>query len=437
MRGKFAVFLSHFKDEAAAEARILKTELVKRLRAKEEQIFLDSDNLFDLRELLHSVAQSDAIVLLYTAGVLSRPWCLLELQAAAKSNTPLILVRVANSFEADPSEIRTILDELPTFVDKHNPNAVATLAENKTDVHAIATDIRDIFTAAAEHPLTYDPHQSATVMQAQMQSLAAALVSKACPENNDLLPDLTPGDEDCWHGLHKRSSVYIMHEDGSAIVSEQAYGVKHWLICRTALSNEQVVTQGDMQDDSDRDLNDCAEHDCRPIATGVDCVILLQTSQVLQQPRTLARLYTAIKNNVPVVPVVLQPADNTYGDLTYSFERVKPILYGLDENLDQRAQDALDTACGVKALVLGIAIATVLPNLISKPLGLHKCDTPGRLLHYREDINAQMQEIEHAVRRAIENRAQHTEATEATEAEETEMRKAADSKHHEEIMPRP
>ena len=57
VRGKYAVFLSHFKNEAAAEARVLKTELVKKLRAKEEQVFLDSDNLFDLRELLNCESQ--------------------------------------------------------------------------------------------------------------------------------------------------------------------------------------------------------------------------------------------------------------------------------------------------------------------------------------------------------------------------------------------
>ena len=35
----------------------MKTELVKKLRAKEEQVFLDSDNLFDLRELLNCESQ--------------------------------------------------------------------------------------------------------------------------------------------------------------------------------------------------------------------------------------------------------------------------------------------------------------------------------------------------------------------------------------------
>ena len=207
MRGKYAVFLSHFKGEAAAEARILKSELVRSLRAKEQQVFLDSDNLFDLRELLKSVSESDAIVMLYTAGVLTRPWCLLELQAAAKSHKPLILIKIANSYVADTAEIAAILDSLPTFLDEHNPSAGATLAENNTDAAAVASDIRGILAAAAVQPLTYDPHQSSLVMQSQMQALAAALVSHACPENDDLLPDFTPGDEEHWNGLLMRTAV--------------------------------------------------------------------------------------------------------------------------------------------------------------------------------------------------------------------------------------
>lgn len=42
---KFAVFLSHYKLEAAAVARVLKMELVRTLRTKDEEVFLDSDNL--------------------------------------------------------------------------------------------------------------------------------------------------------------------------------------------------------------------------------------------------------------------------------------------------------------------------------------------------------------------------------------------------------
>ena len=63
--------LSHFKNEAAAEARVLKMELIRTLGAKSDQLFLDSDNLSDLRELLDCVRQSDALILMYTSEILS------------------------------------------------------------------------------------------------------------------------------------------------------------------------------------------------------------------------------------------------------------------------------------------------------------------------------------------------------------------------------
>ena len=74
VRKSFALFLSHYKNEASAEARVLKTELVRVMRAHDDQVFLDSDQLHDLRNLLQNVVDSDAVVLMNTRSVLSRPW---------------------------------------------------------------------------------------------------------------------------------------------------------------------------------------------------------------------------------------------------------------------------------------------------------------------------------------------------------------------------
>ena len=40
---------------------------VRSLRVKEQEVFLDSDNLTDLRQLLVHIADSDCIALLHTA----------------------------------------------------------------------------------------------------------------------------------------------------------------------------------------------------------------------------------------------------------------------------------------------------------------------------------------------------------------------------------
>ena len=68
----FAAFLSHYKVEAGSDARYLKDLLGRMLGCA---VFLDSNELSDLRRLFaDGVRKSDTVILLATAGVLTRPW---------------------------------------------------------------------------------------------------------------------------------------------------------------------------------------------------------------------------------------------------------------------------------------------------------------------------------------------------------------------------
>ena len=94
LRGIYACFLSHYKLEAASEARYMHDTLRKMLLAP---VFLDSSALNDLRNLVtEGVQKSDTIVLLATKGVLSRPWCLIELLEASRQKIPIVIVRMQN-----------------------------------------------------------------------------------------------------------------------------------------------------------------------------------------------------------------------------------------------------------------------------------------------------------------------------------------------------
>ena len=73
---------------ARMEARYLKEQLEGMLGGVE--IFLDFDNLSDLRVLLQHVRESDVFVILLTAEVLLRPWCILEIHAAVSAGIPII-----------------------------------------------------------------------------------------------------------------------------------------------------------------------------------------------------------------------------------------------------------------------------------------------------------------------------------------------------------
>ena len=71
----FACFLSHYKVEAATEARWLQENLEAHLG---KRCFLDSDDLSLLTELTSHVRSCGCLLLLQTRNVLTRPWCIVE-----------------------------------------------------------------------------------------------------------------------------------------------------------------------------------------------------------------------------------------------------------------------------------------------------------------------------------------------------------------------
>ena len=88
--GRYAVFLSHYKAEAGSDARYMRDLLQRMLKVP---AYLDSTELADLGRLFaEGVDCSDALVMLGSAGVLSRPWCLAELHEAMKHNVPILFL---------------------------------------------------------------------------------------------------------------------------------------------------------------------------------------------------------------------------------------------------------------------------------------------------------------------------------------------------------
>ena len=88
----FAGFVSHCKAECAMEARFLQTELEQKLG---ERVFIDSDDLRDLRELLEHVRRSKVLVCVLSPQFVHRPYCLLEMVTAIDAGIPLVAVAVA------------------------------------------------------------------------------------------------------------------------------------------------------------------------------------------------------------------------------------------------------------------------------------------------------------------------------------------------------
>ena len=354
-----ACFLSHFKEEAAAEARILKSELVRALKVTDDKVFLDADDLTDLGKLLPAVAASDVFVLMWTQGVLSRPWCLQELDAAVTNNVPILVLSVNNAFRADVAKVKEILADLPKYLAQANAGATKELEAKLLDpAHMGPTISKAIDNSKAKEELTFDPNQSSVMLQSQIAALASAMVDVACAENAALLPDLAPLKPEPWI-CARPVPIYIVCSEYDDQIQKQAAEVKAWLCRRADLQPAQVVVASDA---SGRKIDDAQAGDV-DIIDDVDTVVLLQSKDLLSQPRCLARLYAANTNRAPIVTVHLAGVAGEW-----NFETAKSDLQNLDNTLAQAQASALTAACGAAPAAVGRVLSQVIPNVISKPL---------------------------------------------------------------------
>ena len=129
-KGETAAFLSHYKVEAATEARLIQIELERHLRLPPRQIFIDSDNLKDLRKLQQHVRDTDVLVLLLTTNFLTRPWCLLEIYTAITDSVPIVALTVNGAHPYNYSQAAAFLEELDTRLEQANPGAMQLLVDH-------------------------------------------------------------------------------------------------------------------------------------------------------------------------------------------------------------------------------------------------------------------------------------------------------------------
>ena len=139
----FDAYLSHHISESGAAGRLLKMRLLK--LANRSDIFLDVDDMIDLRAEATNVAQSRSFALLATAEYFTRPYCLLEAWTALRrSDRPFVLVNVAGG-SYDPNATVTFLSELSTrTLEASNPGASRILHENGLSV----SDVRGVLYSA-------------------------------------------------------------------------------------------------------------------------------------------------------------------------------------------------------------------------------------------------------------------------------------------------
>ena len=136
---KYCTFLSHFKVEAGSDARYL-SDLIRRMTGA--PAYLDSTDLVDLRLLFQDgVHKTDAFVILATKGVLTRPWCIMEMWEAARHQIPIVLFPVIGG-GFDMADAKYLLSNLEAEMEGRNqycmPEVMAHLRKQGV------TDVREL-----------------------------------------------------------------------------------------------------------------------------------------------------------------------------------------------------------------------------------------------------------------------------------------------------
>jgi len=177
---RFSAFLSHFKVECGTEARLLQQGLEAALEAKQAthvDAFIDSDNLRNLRNLLDHVRESECVILLQSKGVLTRPWCLLELYTAATCGVPILCLNVQGPFPYDFLDAKDFLTHLDTRLEAANPGAPQQLEEYGVDLTDCAYVLSNCLPNTISLP--FDPRGTRNMIKASVLDLADNMLTAA------------------------------------------------------------------------------------------------------------------------------------------------------------------------------------------------------------------------------------------------------------------
>ena len=171
----FQVYLSHHISESGKDARLLKTLLVEQQRFATDGVFLDVDDLTDLRQEATNVNQSASFVIMGTPEYLSRPYCLLETYTGLdpRRNVPAVLVDVGGK-GFDRTAAVEFLEALPTALEAANPGATQILLENGVTAAQVQARLLPRFKDNLDM-ITFDAGANLTALTRQVAQIACAL----------------------------------------------------------------------------------------------------------------------------------------------------------------------------------------------------------------------------------------------------------------------
>lgn len=179
----YACFLSHYKVQAGAEARYLKDSLDQMLGCP---VYLDSSNLADLRSLFdEGVRGSEVLVLLLSEGLLTRPWCLLEIREAMRLKKPIVLLHLKGPahgvFSFD--DALAMLSDLEGEMPRRNEGCLDELRahlDNGETIHSLGQTIvaaLEMGRSVTSQQLELDINGTSNQLEAQLVDLIEGLAA--------------------------------------------------------------------------------------------------------------------------------------------------------------------------------------------------------------------------------------------------------------------
>jgi len=324
-QGLYACFLSHYKMEAASEARYMHDVLRKMLRCP---IFLDSSTLSDLRKLVdEGVQKSDVVVLLATEDVLIRPWCLIELVEAARARKPIVVVNVVNrgfSFHKSRQLVIELEQEMAIrnssgldLLRKHfgpNLDELKTTimgvldANESTVVHfdshvgdnamiGVMKDVVERMAAATNRNVRWDGEREGSVrlaLSAQKRNSSRKQLSRLCSRTGRGLTS-----ERQSRGESSARSAADADADGVANEESSIF------VCcsRPDALNHARVLRSELEISMARGCAIGGARDTHQLIPKSEAFVVMLTKNLLSDPNALLEIWTALSNKLPFIPV--------------------------------------------------------------------------------------------------------------------------------------
>merc|ERR1719271_859124 len=179
-------FISHYKMEAGSEAAMMRTEMERIIRKDHRNeagdlrspIFVDSEDLADLSTLSNHVTGSLSLIVLLTPGLLSRPYCLLEIICAKRAGRPYVPVQIVR-----PGISQYIPDE-EFYQRLHRGEIIGAegcriLEDNGSTLQETEDAIRSVFKMIA---LPYSPQKSEAVRKAEIEDILKRCMVVTAPQ---------------------------------------------------------------------------------------------------------------------------------------------------------------------------------------------------------------------------------------------------------------